>query len=237
MSLVKDLARAKLIMRFGSVLFLHGALPFVSNDGDDEKSPVFPTPWMHPNDGGTKPGCNSLVKWIDVLNDFASHQVKAWKDYHRLCQERLSPVTSDVWSTEGGYFNNSPAGKMFGNLVQYGMGTLPDRSKTQSCVYNSWMEDGLPRKDLFGSDFSMRQMSELFAREGIQLILTGHQPVGDAPWPIQISQKGEKRWILPCDTSFSGDICWIGLEGFDSSQSAGLGRGSLPSGRGEVAFW
>jgi len=240
------LTRAKLMIRFGSVLFLHGALPIVPNSNDANQSLDFPTPWIHPNDDdSTKAGCNSLTNWINALNDFASNQVKAWKKYHEYRLENSSSVSSrGVWATEGGYSNNTPGGKLFGALLQYGMGTLPNRSKTQSCVYNSWMRDGLPRDDMFGSDDDdssiMRQqlLSELFTREGIQIILTGHQPVGDAPWPIRISKKGEeeKLWIVPCDTSFSGDTRWTSLEGFDSSGSASLGRGLLTSGRGEVAF-
>lgn len=214
---------------------MHGALPILPSNSDDNQSLDFPTPWMH-----TNADCKSLSDWIGVLNDFASNQVKAWKEYHGFCLENSSRTSLDgVWATKGGYFNKTIGGTMFGALMQYGMGTLPDRSKTQSCVYNSWMHDGLPREDMFGSDESMRTLSELFTREGIQLILTGHQPVGDAPWPIQISTNGEKTkfLIIPCDTSFAGDTRWTSLEGFDSTDSASLGRGSMsPSGRGEVAF-
>eukprot|EP00581_Thalassiosira_minuscula_P008468 CAMPEP_0183708872 /NCGR_PEP_ID=MMETSP0737-20130205/5043_1 /TAXON_ID=385413 /ORGANISM="Thalassiosira miniscula, Strain CCMP1093" /LENGTH=582 /DNA_ID=CAMNT_0025936825 /DNA_START=191 /DNA_END=1939 /DNA_ORIENTATION=+ len=233
------LTKAKLTIRFGSALFLHGALPFVRNTSNNMQSLELPTPWAHQTDGGKKAGYNSLTNWINASNDFASDKVKAWKRYHGyLLENSTSAPPCDVWAAEGGYFNNTPGGTLFGALMQYGMGTLPNRSKTQSCVYNSWMHDGLPREDMFGSDDSMRELSEFFKREGIEIILTGHQPVGDLPWPIEISPNGEGRklWILPCDTSFSGDTCWTSLDGFDSIESESLGRGSLNGGRGEKTF-
>ncbi|KAL7554345.1 hypothetical protein ACHAWF_018112 [Thalassiosira exigua] len=234
------LTRAKLMIRFGPVLFVHGAVPFSKNHSDVNESLEFPTPWVQPNSsheaGAT---CKSLSDWADALNDFASNQVKGWKEYHEYLAGGKSKPLCGVWATEGGYFNTSSrSGKLFGSLMQYGMGTLPDRSKTQSCVYNSWMHDGLPREDLFGSVESMRKVFKLFEREGIRLILSGHQPIGDAPWPIQVSQNGDdtKLWIIPCDTSFSGDTSWTSLQGYESCESKSLGRGLGTSGRGEVAL-
>lgn len=239
------------MIRLGSVLFLHGAFPFVPPEPSSADGFRFPTPWIRqtisPMNGKSSDSsgikqietrCDSLSNWIAVLNEFASSQVKGWKEYHDYLNENASPQIIEPNGTEGGYFNNTKSGKLFGALIQYGMGTLPDRTKTQSCVYNSWMEDGLPREDLFGSSDSLKRMSDFFKREGIQIILTGHQPVGDAPWPIQIStdDEGKRLWILPCDTSFSGDTTWASIEGYDSSESINLGRGSGPNGRGDVAF-
>ncbi|KAL7538307.1 hypothetical protein ACHAXR_008452 [Thalassiosira sp. AJA248-18] len=239
LGLSEDLERAKLVIRFGPVLFMHGAFPFSSTD--DDRYLDFPTPWMHPSsssDDDTKKS-SSLTNWIGALNSFSSTQVKGWKEYGSHLQNPSHATSGGVWATEGGYFNNTPPGILFGALMQFGMGTLPDRSKTQSCVYNSWMSEGLPRDDMFGSDDSLTAMSELFKREGIRIILSGHQPVGDAPWPIQVSKNGEetKLWIMPCDTSFSGDVRWANSEDFDSCESASQGRGSvMTSGRGEVAY-
>ncbi len=230
--LVQDLTHAKLVIKIGPVLFLHGALPIVLDD-----QPVrFPTPWIHPNKEYSQSGCESLTEWIAALDDFASTQVEAWKEYGRCTDGKSSGSTDGVWATEGGYFNRSRAGKMFGALIQYGMGTLPDCTKTQSCVYNSWMHDGLPRGDMFDNDDSMRKLYDLLEQEGIQIILSGHQPVGDAPWPIQISTKTEeaKAWILPCDTSFSGDTRWTVLQGGESLTTQIENKASC--GRGEVAF-
>ena len=87
------------------------------------------------------------------------------------------------------YGPQKEVGKMFRSLMQYGMGRLADNARTQSCVYSSWMSHGLPREDFFGCDVSMMKVSKLLKKEGIQLIVTGHRPVGDAPWPIQLSPK------------------------------------------------
>lgn len=236
----KDLTNAKLAIRFGPVLYLHGALPLsFDDDAGDDQSICYPTPWIHPKDGDTDAGCRSLSDWISALNNFASSQVEGWKAFRdsRL-RDQMQHSSGGVWAAEGGYFNDTASGKLFGALMQFGMGTLPDRSKTQSCVYSSWMHDGLPRDDLFGSDESMRKLRELFRREGIEVIFTGHQPVGDAPWPIQISGDYDesKLWIIPCDTSFSGDTLFVSPEGYDSKQSESFGRGSAKRGRGEVAF-
>ena len=233
--MVQDLSHAKLVLRVGPVLFLHGALPIVLDD-----QPVhFPTPWLHGKDDGTQSGSKSLTEWISALDDFASKQVEAWKEYGRCFEDKSNESSGGVWATKGGYFNSSRAGKMFGALIQYGMGTLPDRAITQSCVYNSWMHDGLPRDDMFGNDESMRNLYDLLEQEGIQIILSGHQPVGDAPWPIQISTSAEKAkaWILPCDTSFSGDTRWTSLEGYHSLATQNdNNRAPASGGRGEVAF-
>lgn len=239
----KDLMHAKLVIRFGSVLFLHGALPIDSKIDADDKFNHFPTPWLLPgNESSAASRVNSLTEWIGALNGFASSQVEAWKEFARHPQDIVLNSSADagVWATQGGYFNNTAAGKMFGALMQYGMGRLSDNATTQSCVYSSWMHNGLPRDDIFGCDKSMTIFSKLLKKEGIQIILTGHRPVGDAPWPIRIPQHVDGQdapaWVLLCDTSFSGDTQWTTIEGFESIDSKSQGRGLAKSSRGEVAF-
>jgi hypothetical protein len=210
------LSNAKLMIRFGSVLFLHGALPTIEGDS-------FPLPWIDPSDNNVRH--HSLTEWLGDLNKFASDQITSWKQFGKTNQSL--DTRKGFWATDGGYSNTSSGGKLFGNLLQYGMNTLPDKSKNQSVVYNSWMRDGMPRKDLES------KFRKLFIKEGLRLILSGHQPIGDAPWPIQF----QNEWILPCDTSFSGDVHWSKTDKYNSSaEKIGLGRGLRPNGRGEVAF-
>ena len=112
------------------------------------------------------------------------------------------------------------------------MNTLPDKTKNSSAVYNSWMSDGMPRQDLTHPGWN-----KLFKNLGLKVIATGHQPVGDMPWPVQISDDDDSEcpnWILPCDTSFSGDTIWVDNEDNDKPN---LGRGKGASGRGDVAVW
>lgn len=210
------LSSAKLMIRFGPVLFMHGALPSIEGRS-------FPLPWLEKSlDDQIQH--QTLTEWIDDLNKFASDQITSWKHYCNNTHQHQD----NFWATNGGYNNTTPAGKMFGNLLQYGMNTLPDRSKNETVVYNSWMSDLMPRIDL------NEMVEKLFDQRFV--ILSGHQPVGDAPWPIQF----HNGWIIPCDTSFSGDVCWTtaAAEHCNSStERVGLGRGSrLNFGRGDVAF-
>lgn len=217
------LSNAKLMIRFGPVLFMHGALPSIEGRS-------FPLPWLEKKSPDDKIQHQTLTEWVDDLNKFASDQITSWKHHCNNTIHQYHDGDDNFWATNGGYNNTAPGGKMFGNLLQYGMNTLPDRSKNETVVYNSWMNDGMPRIDLNS------MVEKVFDQEGLQLILSGHQPVGDAPWPIQL----QNGWILPCDTSFSGDVCWTAAAAEHCNSSAervGLGRGSRPNfGRGDFAF-
>ena len=219
------LSNAKLMIRFGSVLFLHGAFPSITANS-------FPRPWIDTRSDDKENGCagghQTFTEWLNDLNEFASDQITLWKKFGKT---RQLYDEEGFWSTKGGYSNSTTSGKLFGNLLQYGMNMLPDGSKNPSVVYSSWMKDGMPREDLISSN--EKSIETLFEKEGVQLILSGHQPVGDMPWPIQLSNN---RWILPCDTSFSGDVRWTTTDHCHSSaERVSLGRGSRPNGRGEIA--
>ncbi|KAL7514731.1 hypothetical protein ACHAXN_012051 [Cyclotella atomus] len=224
------LIRAKLIIKFGPALFMHGALPFQPNDDNDMK---FPTPWLNAT-SEKEPNCNTALEdWIQTINHFAADQVTAWQEYGLRVKQTDDMQQNGVWATKGGYSNNALEGKSFGNLLQYGMNTLPDKTKNPSVVYSSWMRDGMPRDDIAHPFWS-----EFLTLHGLQVIASGHQPVGDMPWPIQICPKDDSQakssWILPCDTSFSADTNWVHEDG-SSNVSAKIGRGSGHSGRGDVA--
>ena len=231
-------------------------------NNDDDNNNYFPTPWISRNnnevDDSTsqqqQSGTKTLTEWINALDEFGEAQVEAWKAYGRgydvdkegsSCYSSDDDIEEEVWCTKGGYFNSSSkAGRMFGALLQYGMGTLPTRSSTQSCIYNSWMRNGMPRDDIFGSNNESRKekLCNILEKEGIQIILSGHQPVGDAPWPILISspddkKKERKTWILPCDTSFSGDTHWTSIQGLQKDAAEmNCYTVRTTSGRGNVAF-
>ena len=203
---------------------MHGALPIENGD----VMGCFALPWLKDIRGNNMETCEeNLVEWIEQLDRFRERQLDGWRDYSNLMISE-----DECWASDGGYANQTEAGKRFGDLMQYGMNTLPDRSKTFSCVYNSWMDDGLPRDDLFDDSSTNARLGSLFDREGVQLIASGHQPVGDMPWPIRL---GKNKYVLPCDTSFSGETMWATHDG--SSPRVNLGKGSSSSGRGDVAFW
>lgn len=250
-------------------MFLHGALPLNNllnnnEDEDDDDTTYFPTPWISSNNNGVddntsqqqhqqQSGTKTLTEWINALDEFASQQVEGWKAYSRgydVDKERSCSNSyedgeeEEVWCTQGGFFNSkSRAGPMFGALLQYGMGTLPNQSSTQSCIYNSWMRNGMPREDMFGScnEARKKKLCNILVKEGIQIILSGHQPVGDSPFPILVSSPDEKKerktWILPCDTSFSGDTHWTSIQGLQNdAEEMNYNTERSISGRGTVAF-
>lgn len=217
------LTRAKLIIKLGPALFMHGALPF----SPDKKQDHFPSPWVMVDEKKSYNGQNSLADWIDLLNKFADEQIAAWREYGRAIQSNATMQNNGVWATTGGYTNSTVEGKAFGKLLQYGMNTLPDRTKNPSVVYSSWMDDGMPRKDMLDPHWI-----DYLKSHGLQVIATGHQPVGDMPWPIQIRDTAQRScWILPCDTSFSGDTKWVNVD----AERKNLGRGKGLSGRGDIA--
>lgn len=221
------LAQAKLIIKIGPTLFMHGALPFAPN----RRETHFPTPWLNANNE-IETHVNSLKEWIHESNQFAADQIQEWQHFGNL--KKLGDVIcGGVWATQGSYSNSTSGGKAFGKLLQYGMNTLPDRKKNSSVVYNSWMNNGMPREDA-----TYPCWHDFFTTHGLQIIATGHQPVGDMPWPIQIqaSQSTQPFWIMPCDTSFSGETVWVSAEDHPNER-INLGRGSGPSGRGDVAVW
>lgn len=219
------LTRAMVMLNFGQALFMHGALPFSPH----KKILHFPTPWLKEDENHPIDGCEDFFGWMNGLNQFAADQIAAWKEYGNAVKGRDFLQNDGVWATAGGYTNSTHGGKAFGQLLQYGMNTLPDQSKNLSVVYSSWMDDGMPRKDATHPGWS-----DHFKNHGLEVIATGHQPVGDMPWPIQICDPLIKSsWILPCDTSFSGDTIWVN----EDDERANHGRGKSPSGRGDIAVW
>lgn len=110
---LEDLMHAKLMIRLGErALFMHGAFPMEPDSDGVDHCLNFPTPWRH--ESGSE---DSLTNWIKALDEFSSGRVEAWKNYRGQCPGELN----SVWATEGGYFNDSPAGRAFGALMQYGM--------------------------------------------------------------------------------------------------------------------
>lgn len=222
--------------------FFQYAMPFLDQNDNEE---------------GSTPSVSSTVEWVDALNSFAKVQSDAWQRQIRsneLDQSSHRPEfsgsflnpsgrESKIWSTLGGYhdrLSNCPGPDFYGALAQYGMGSLPGPSKEKnpSIIYSSWMDGGMPRymsgkeeNDL--SAAYQQMMSEFFTMSSIDVILTGHQPVGDVPYMIQLPKKDCKetsKFIVSADTSYSGDTKW------KDDGRKNLGRGTASeSFRGDVA--
>jgi hypothetical protein len=78
-------------------------------------------------------------------------------------------------------------------------------------------------------------VGDFFNLAGLDVIVSGHQPVGDAPFPIQIRDihgRSQNKFVICADTSYSGDTKWMNNT---KDNRRNLGRGSAVSGRGDVA--
>ena len=241
------LSSAKLLVKVGSALFMHGALPRpdvvdTCQEHSLWSSVDYAIPWV--NDPCEE--ISSVDNWIECLNSFAHSQVGLWKKNALHSHDESTNRTVGVWSTIGGYNTHFD----YGNLLQFGMGWLPTKKKNPTIVYSSWLNDGMPQQ-FYGSHCRKmgaisfenatpyaREVSKFFDAGHLQLILSGHQPHGDHPTPINMSRgtdegKVNARFILPCDTSYSGDAHWMCSGSGEKRNSHG--RGNSISGRGDTA--
>jgi hypothetical protein len=219
------------------------------------------TPWtLSTNSIESNSKMDQLQSWVNLLNDFSKGQVNMWLDYFKPIYSAQSPPNLEPpWSRDGGYFFNQKdranmhpgqiySNYQFGSIMQYGMGWLPDKSKNPTVVYSSWFHDGMPRgfmmkshDDIGSHNHYDHIVSDFFHDFKIDLIVGGHQPLGDLPFPIQVDSG---KFILCADTSYSGDTHWTSHDSREpskygisatSSHSHCHGRGSSISCRGDVA--
>ena len=267
------LQKGKLSLKLGNVMFLHGALPFTAeylqeqnkdNDHDVFQSGTFYShamPWSSKQKQQQSDILNA-DDWIQSMNEFCKMNSNAWKANIRLREEKLQSngdMDDSMWVNRGGYddddgtFVDNP----YGSLLQYGMGWLPSKTKNPTVVYDSWIQDGMPSRFMNDNNDEETQtyrqlVYDFFNSNKLQLILSGHQPIGDMPLPIQIqntknddtsNEEQSPRFIVCCDTSYSGDTHWTGEEVNDDNNNPSnptvkrknLGRGTSLSGRGDVA--
>lgn len=206
------------------------------------------------NSDENKNESNIIDDWIELINDFARKQIQAWTTFvsnqskinrtRELNDESFE--TTSVWSTQGGY-HDAENGEA---LIQYGMSATPNRKPNPTLVYSSWSSFGMPKtiSPPISPSFDkphifMKLVQDFFAISKVDLIVTGHQPNGDLPLPMQINfshnnnnRSGNEKamstkrgWIMSCDTSYSGDTDWIDPE------KKNIGQGNSVSGRGDVA--
>ena len=104
----------------------------------------------------------------------------------------------------------------------YVLGANGSVEKNPTVVYGSWLAaDGTPAISPF--------TKTIFEDAAVNLIVTGHQPHGDAPLPISVDSD---KLIVTGDTSYSGDTKWEeSLHPLRRSR----GRDGSLSGRGQVA--
>lgn len=119
------------------------------------------------------------LEWTQKINEFAFNEVVS---YEKLCQQyltTLSNLPNDIsqqdlekysWDFMGGYDHPQPGSR----LVQFGMGSLPDKSRNPTVIYTSYLEGGKPV-------LLTTKVAQWLQRDGISRIIVGHQPNGDAP--------------------------------------------------------
>lgn len=237
-----------LVFQLGEVAFVHGALPLTRHNlptdfrsGSLWDELTFAMPWLPPSETARNVGVQSVEDWMDALNQFMRQQVQSWRD-----DDADNRSNGDMWSLRGGYHLESPEAPPYGPLLQYGMGSTPDRLPNPTVVYNSWGSSTRnspqqPRK-MFRHDphdpwdrSYVEHIQDFFQRTGVRLLCTGHQPAGELPLPLCVPMDVDRAaWILACDTSYTGDTQWLNLPG-DNERRENKGRGAARSGRGEVA--
>jgi len=165
---------------------------------------------------------HNVDEWIDRLNKFSKENCEAWVKY-----VTANPNGDYCWSRFGGYDGN------FGSMVQLSMGWLPNKDVNHSVVYSTWITDGMPQMVCGKTELDRLHaelLGDFFNASGLDLIVTGHQPIGDSPLTIQVESKDsmKPKFIIVGDTSYSGDTKWVG-------KLKNKGRGKALSARGDVA--
>jgi hypothetical protein len=210
----------------------------------------------------------AIQHWLESLPQFTQRGLQAWKEEYDANQKEfqsrkmwiptwLQPLARRlglllgkqqqpyIWAEEGGY----PSDRPHGQLMQYGMGSTPDGIPNPSVVYASWSTDGSPQRfdpELHKNNpkykLLFQLVQEFFRQTKIKLILCGHQPQGDAPWPIRIPNNNNANdintqplgYVVCCDTSYSGDTQWFHSPNTPDPRM-NLGRGTGAGFRGDVA--
>ena len=244
------LTNSHLAYRIGQVLVLHGALPLTQDilketlemgESDEfwKNISAFAMPWTEEMNTTANTATNmssgeAIQSWLEELNHFAKSSLKSWREHYAN-----NTASSDaLWALKGGY----PQGMPFGQLMQYGMGWTADGKRNPTVVYSSWSIDGLPQH--FYPDnhkpedqLFVKLTRDFFRHADLRLILAGHQPQGDMPTPIRVTDdNGNSCLVLCCDTSYSGDTHWVNPpQTPESEMRSNLGRGSGPGFRGDNA--
>lgn len=200
---------AKVIDR---TLFLHGAVK-PHNIG-----------WLPPD--ATRPGStgryvDDLDEWVSAINSFSRTEVIYFTNYmnHYINSSITDSNSEDgvykYWAASGGYHHPQPGS----NLLQYGMGWLPDKSVNPSVIYCTYEIDDDEQHDQRSIDRFRKMLCN------IDRVVVGHKPRGDAP--LVIDYYGVK--VISGDTSYSSNTLWD-IDGVDCWKA--FGDGSVTNTRG-----
>jgi hypothetical protein len=237
------LSQAQLISRLGPLVFVHGSLPLLDEDVAEQHQRGLSAwddmtmfmPWISPGETAQQVGVANIDEWMDALNGFCHNKVEEWKaDIARIeANGGMDDSIEPIWARMAGYQNS------YSDLIQYGMGWLPNRKKNPTVVYNTFTPGGMPHRFYPDSEehHMVQAIKDFFDRAAVQVILAGHKPQGDLPSAIRVD---ESKWVVLADTSYSSETVWHhGDKNEDRASDekpSNLGRGSSTSFRGEVAI-
>lgn len=164
--------------------FVHGAVTAAS------AGRLPPAPGAAP-----PPPAPTPAAWARGLAAWLRARVEEW---HRAPP---APPGAAPWAARGGY----GAGRW--GLIQYGMGTLPPPEpggapvpgSNFTAVTKRWVHDGQPAPPDAAA-------SRWLTGGGVRLVVSGHQPHGDAP--VIVNTPG--LCVACADTSYSADTEWSG---------------------------
>jgi len=243
------LSDAKFICRLGPLVFVHGSLPLIEEEVTkkyqrglsvwDDLTALMP--WIPKGETAQQHGVTTIDEWMIALNNFCHEKVEDWKaDIIRIEKnDGIDDSVEPIWAHLAGYQDS------YTDLVQYGMGMLPNRRKNPTVVYSTLTPGGMPHSFYPDSTEAypiVQATKEFFDRASVQVLLAGHKPQGDIPSAIRVD---ESQWVILADTSYSSETTWHHYENDDgtslssslsSEKRTNLGRGSSTSFRGEVAI-
>eukprot|EP00595_Chromulina_sp_UTEXLB2642_P000516 CAMPEP_0196763616 /NCGR_PEP_ID=MMETSP1095-20130614/4430_1 /TAXON_ID=96789 ORGANISM="Chromulina nebulosa, Strain UTEXLB2642" /NCGR_SAMPLE_ID=MMETSP1095 /ASSEMBLY_ACC=CAM_ASM_000446 /LENGTH=317 /DNA_ID=CAMNT_0042117199 /DNA_START=452 /DNA_END=1402 /DNA_ORIENTATION=- len=205
--LLEYLYHAKICLILADVLFIHGAIhPY--NLG-----------WVPPSKDSVcidlkdeSRYVDDVFEWADRLNEFAHSEILDYIDNADSYLNQLEKEYADKqhsnylstgelidllepkhWAAVGGYDHKQPGSR----LLQYGMGYMSDKSVNPSVIYANYLSHGQPVPPHIDVINAMKS-------KGINKIVVGHQPHGDAP--VVIDEGGLQ--LICADTSYSKNALW-----------------------------
>ena len=194
------LRQANICFKLGKLFVVHGAVPWMTSITSTQHYDLA-MPWLKDQDSLSS--STSTLDWMDALNEFGHAQLRQWQ------LSASEEQTTGVWATKGGFDYWPSHGCNYAGLLQYGMGWLPSKERIPTVVYSSWTQTGMPRQIFDPNSREAEFTKEFMVDSDVQVILSGHQPQGDLPTPIRL---GDDKLIMACDTSYSGDMQWLGTQ-------------------------
>ena len=202
----------KLGVVLGDTLFVHGGLSkdvmgWIPQQQDEKKE-------------------NNARTWISKLNIFCKLQVEEF--FRDMDDEKShSNLTGNNWAMSGGYGTLFPGG----DLMQYGMGWLPNLTRNNTVIYRDWFQlpTAAPPSSSAPPDVSRPTLPrppessvvEYLKSSKIKRVVCGHKPHGDAC--LIVKSQGDEVCVVTLDTSYSGQVQVVAAVEGDDQRSSNSG--------------